>query len=174
MSFSVGILSLSGNCIDLKFEDLNIARDESFQDTFKALNCYLDGLVYRTNQHQKLIEASKFFHKPIINALSEISHPCQTLSDLYTLKNRFGNLSLNILWMGDMNNVCYSLVEASNLFEELNLFICTPEIISRNNDWHKNSNIQIFNNLSDIKLETIDCVMTDVFISMNDQNSSEK
>jgi len=124
LSFSVAINHLSGNFINLRFEELNFIRDESFEDTFRAMNCYLDGLVFRTTSHEKLVTASKFFDKPIINALSDISHPCQILSDLLTLKEQFGSLNTHILWMGDMNNVTYSLVEAANLIEEINLTIC--------------------------------------------------
>jgi ornithine carbamoyltransferase len=80
---------LGGNSVDIKFEELNISREESFEDTFRAMNCYLDGLVYRTSDHNKLIKASKYFNKPIINALSDISHPCQALSDLLYIKRNF-------------------------------------------------------------------------------------
>jgi len=92
LSFSVGINNMSGNIIDLKLSELNISRQESFEDSFRAFNCYLDGIIYRTTDHQKLINANKYFDKPIINALSDISHPCQILSDLLTLKEHFGSL----------------------------------------------------------------------------------
>ena len=174
LSFNLGISQLGGNAVDIKFEELNISRDESFEDTFKAMSCYLDGLVYRTSDHNKLIKASTYFNKPIINALSDISHPCQVLSDLYTLKERFNSLEVNVLWMGDMNNVCYSLVEAANLIEELKLTICSPKEISNDITWPINKNINIINELSDIDLSTIQCVMTDVFISMNDQENESK
>ena len=174
LSFNVGISQLGGNAVDIKFEELNISRDESFEDTFKAMSCYLDGLVYRTSDHNKLIKASTYFNKPIINALSDISHPCQVLSDLYTLKERFNSLEVNVLWMGDMNNVCFSLVEASNLIEELKLTICSPKEISDDITWSINKNINIINELSDIDLSTIQCVMTDVFISMNDKENESK
>ncbi len=174
ISFAVGISSLGGRPIDIRLEELNISRDESFEDTFRALNCYLDGLVYRTNNHQKLIQASSYFKKPVINALSDISHPCQILSDLYTLKEKFGSLKCHILWMGDMNNVCFSLSEAANLIDELKLTICSPVSISKNKDWKLNSNITKVNDISDIDLKTVNCVMTDVFVSMNDAESKEK
>ena len=174
LSFNVGVSQLGGNAVDIKFQELNISRDESFEDTFKAMNCYLDGLVYRTSDHNRLIKASKYFNKPIINALSDISHPCQVLSDIYTLKEKFNSLDVNILWMGDMNNVCFSLVEATNLIEELKLTICSPNEISKNLKWKTNSNINIVNKISDIDLSSIQCVMTDVFISMNDQENESK
>ena len=174
LSFSVGINRLSGNFIDLRFEELNFSRDESFEDTFRAMNCYLDGLVFRTTSHKKLVTASKFFDKPIINALSDNSHPCQILSDLLTLKEHFGSLEVHILWMGDMNNVTYSLVEAANLIEEIKLTICTPDKISSPINWTMNSNIEIVSNLESTDLGQVNCVMTDVFISMNDEDSEEK
>ena len=174
LSFNVGISQLSGNPVDIKFEDLNISREESFEDTFRAMSCYLDGLVYRTSDHNKLIKASKYFNKPIINALSDISHPCQALSDLYTLKETFNSLDVSVLWMGDMNNVCFSLVEVANLIEEFKLTICSPKEISENLKWNTNSNINIVNIISDIDLSSIKCVMTDVFISMNDQENEAK
>lgn len=174
LSFATAISILGGNRIDIRFEDLNITRDESFEDTFKAMSCYLDGLIYRTSSHENLINASKYFDKPIINALSEKSHPCQTIGDLITLKEKFGNLNLSILWMGDINNVTYSLIQASNLIEEINLTICCPPEISKKLSLNLNSNIQIIDNIYDIDLNKISCVMTDVFISMNDDDSEEK
>ena len=174
LSFSVGIHNMGGNCVDLRFSELNISREESFEDTFRAFNCYLDGLIYRTTDHQKLITASQYFDKPIINALSDISHPCQILSDLLTLKEHFGSLDVHILWMGDMNNVTYSLVEATNLIEEIKLTICAPEQISSLLDWKMNSNIKVVSNLESVDLGQVNCVMTDVFISMNDEDSEDK
>lgn len=174
LSFHAGISNLGGNVIDIKFEELNISRNESFEDTFRAMNCYLDGLIYRTNDHQKLIKASHYFNKPIINALSDQSHPCQILGDLYTLSENFNSLDCHILWMGDMNNVCFSLVEAVNLIEELKLTICTPKIISDKKNWIMKSNISLVQSLSDINLQEVNCVMTDVFISMNDEENEEK
>ncbi len=174
LSFSVGIHNMGGNFVDLRYSELNISRVESFEDTFRAFNCYLDGLIYRTTDHQKLITAAQYFDKPIINALSDVSHPCQILSDLLTLKEHFGSLDTHILWMGDMNNVTYSLVEAANLIEEIRLTICSPEQISSPINWKMNSNIEIVSNLESINLGQVNCVMTDVFISMNDEDSDDK
>ena len=174
LSFIVGISNLGGNSIDLRYEELNFSRDESFEDTFTAMNCYLDGLVYRTNNHNKLISSSKYFKKPIINALSDQSHPCQILSDLLTLKEHFGSLDIHILWMGDMNNITFSLVEAANLIEEIKLTICAPKKIFFSVNWKMNSNIEVVSSLESVDLGKFNCVMTDVFISMNDEDSEEK
>ena len=174
LSFLVGISQLNAKPIDIKLEELNISRDESFEDTFRAMSCYLDGLIFRTTDHQKLINASQYFDKPIINALSDISHPCQILSDLLTLKEQFGSLNVHILWIGDMNNVTFSLVEAANLIEEIRLTICAPEQIFSSINWKMRSNIEVVSSLESIDLGKINCVMTDVFISMNDEENEEK
>ena len=81
ISFKVAISQMGGNSIDINFNELNIKRSESFEDTFRTLSLYLDCIVYRTDNHKKLDLASKIFNKPLINALSDISHPCQILSD---------------------------------------------------------------------------------------------
>ena len=165
---------MGGNAVDIRFDELNISRDESFEDTFKAMNCYLDGLVFRTTDHNQLINASRYFHKPIINALSDKSHPCQIISDIFTLKENFGHLNINILWIGDINNVCFSLIEAVNLFTEMELTICSPKSIINKCDFSINKNIKIRDNIKEINLSEINCVMTDVFISMNDENNLKK
>ena len=174
LSFTCGINLLNGHAININFNELNISRNETFEDTFRAFNCYLDALIYRTTDHKNLENASIFFQKPIINALSNLSHPCQTISDFLTLKEHFGSLNLKILWMGDMNNVCYSLVEAANLIKETNLIICTPDLISNKTKWVLNDNIKIVNKIEDVELEQINCIMTDVFTSMNDEEDHEK
>jgi ornithine carbamoyltransferase len=174
LSFNVAINDLGGRAIDIKFQDLNISRSETFEDTFRAMNCYIDGLIYRTSDHNNLIKASKHFDKPIINALSDLSHPCQAISDLYTLYKRFNSLNLKILWIGDMNNVCFSFVEIANIIDDLTLTICCPQSISLLNKWELNNNINIINDKSKLNLEEFDCIMTDVFISMNDDNSENK
>ena len=76
--------------------------------------------------------------------------------------------------MGDMNNVTYSLVEAANLLDQISLTICTPEKISSSINWEMNSNIKVLTNVEKIDLNKVNCVMTDVFISMNDEESDEK
>ena len=174
LSFTVGVSDLGGNSVNIRFEELNFSRDESFEDTFRAMDCYLDGLVYRTRDHEKLLQASRYFKKPIINALSDKSHPCQILSDLFTLKEHFKTLEIHILWMGDMNNVCFSLMESANLIDEIKLTICTPSSISSSKNWKLKSNIFIVNTIKDVDLKSVNCVMTDVFVSMNDENSNEK
>ena len=174
ISFLVGINQLGGNAIDIKFDDLNFSRSETFQDTFKALNCYLDGLIYRTSQHKNLEVASKFFKKPIINALSERSHPCQAISDIYTLNEHFGKLNLNLLWMGDLSNVCFSLIQAAHFIKELKITVCSHKDFISNCSWKISDNVKFIDDLKNFDFGECDCVMTDVFISMNDKDNDKK
>ena len=98
LSFSVAISQLGGNKIDLKFEELNISRQESFEDTFKALNCYLDGIIYRTADHNRLTESLNFFDKPIINALSDINNSASIGTP--TIKTNDANTTVTIsVWL---------------------------------------------------------------------------
>ena len=176
LSFQVGINQLDGNYIDVRFEELNLNRFESYEDTFEVMSCYLDYLVFRTNDHKKLDLAHKFFKKPIINALSDLSHPCQAISDLYTLKENFGSINnLNIVWMGDMNNVLLSLLEAISFTKNTKVDVFTDEAIySHNKDsFNHNKNINFHFNINEEIIAKANCIMTDVFTSMNDKEDKE-
>ena len=176
LSFQVGINQLDGNYIDVRFEELNLNRFESYEDTFEVMSCYLDYLVFRTTDHKKLDLAHKFFKKPIINALSDLSHPCQAISDLYTLKENFGSINnLNIVWMGDMNNVLFSLLEAICFTKNTKVDVFTDEAIySHNKDsFSLNKNINFHFNINEEIIAKANCIMTDVFTSMNDKEDKE-
>ena len=176
LSFQVGINQLNGNYIDVRFEELNLNRFESYEDTFEVMSCYLDYLVFRTTDHKKLELAHKFFRKPIINALSDISHPCQAISDMYTLKEHFGTLNnLNIVWMGDMNNVLFSLTEIIGFTKNTKVDVFTDKkIYLENKDNFKiNNNINFHFQINENIISRANCVMTDVFTSMNDKDDKE-
>ena len=176
LSFQVGINQLDGNYIDVRFEELNLKRVESYEVTIEVMSCYLDYLVFRTTDHKKLDLAHKFFKKPIINALSDLSHPCQAISDLYTLKENFGSIdNLNIVWMGDMNNVLFSLLEAISFTKNTKVDVFTDEAIySHNKDsFNLNKNINFHFNINEGIIAKANCIMTDVFTSMNDKEDKE-
>lgn len=176
LSFQVGINQLQGKYIDIKLEELNLQRVESFEDTFEIMSCYLDALVFRTTNHEKLKLASKYFNKPIINALSDISHPCQAISDIYTLKEHFQKEDgFKIVWCGDLNNVLFSLLESMKYLTSSKIDIFTDKKIYEKN--YKNflnlDNISYHFEIDDKILGSADCIMTDVFNSMNDKDDKE-
>lgn len=174
LSFTTGINQLGGKSIDIRFEELNFSRQESFEDTFKALGCYLDGLIYRTASHDRLISGSKYMNKPVINALSEKSHPCQILADLITLYEKFNSLELEISWFGDINNVLFSLVEASNILGTIKLNIFSHSSLIKKINWKLGNNIFLFDYIDQEKISNSNCIMTDVFLSMNDEDDEMK
>ena len=176
ISFNVGIRQLFGNPIDLRFEELNIQRVETFEDTFSMFGLYLDAIIYRTNSHEKLIIASKYFQKPIVNALSDLSHPCQIISDFFTIKQHFNTFeNIHISWFGDMNNVLFSYCEALRLYPEITLNIFTDQSIYNSNigNFPIANNIKYHFTIDEEILSISDCVMTDVFTSMNDSNENK-
>ncbi len=177
LSFQVGINQLNGNFIDVRFEELNLNRFESYEDTFEVMSCYLDYLVFRTTDHKKLELAYKYFKKPIINALSDLSHPCQAISDIYTLKEKFGTIdNLNIVWMGDMNNVLFSLLEAIGFTKNTKIDVFTDrKIYLQNKDnFCENKYINFHFEINENIISKANCIMTDVFTSMNDKEDKEK
>lgn len=174
ISFATGINLLKGNTIDLKLDELNFSREESLKDTFRAFGIYLDGLVYRTSDHNRLILASEYMNKPVINALSNKSHPCQTLADLITLYEKFNTLNLEISWLGDINNVLFSLFEACQKIEEISLNIFTPIELIKNCNWNLPSNVKFYEKINNDVIKNSDCIMTDVFLSMNDKSDLSK
>ncbi len=176
LSFQVGIKQLSGNYIDIRLDDLNINRFESLEDTFKMMSLYLDCIIFRTTSHSKLGIAKKYFKKPIINALSDLSHPCQSISDIFTLEEHFGSANnLNIIWMGDINNVLISLIETIEFLDNTKIIIFTDKNIHKKQENNiLSKNISIHYELDEKVLYSADCIMTDVYNSMNDKNDKEK
>ena len=176
LSFQVGINQLHGKYIDIKLEELNLQRVESFEDTFEIMSCYLDALIFRTTNHEKLNLASKYFNKPIINALSDISPPCQAISDIYTLKEHFQKEDgFKIVWCGDLNNVLFSILESMKFLDSSKIDVFTDKKIYEKNHhkFPKIDNISYHFEIDDKILELADCVMTDVFNSMNDKEDKE-
>jgi ornithine carbamoyltransferase len=177
LSFHVGINQMGAKPIDIRFDELNIQRSESFEDTFKMFDLYLDAIIYRTNDHNKLIQASKYFNKPLINGLSDLSHPCQILADIFTLKKYFiNNETITISWFGDMNNVLYSFFEISNLLTNIKINVFTSETIANKclPYFPESKSVNIYNKIDKKIIGMSDCIMTDVYQSMNDKEDPSK
>lgn len=116
VSFEVGITRLGGHSIVLGEQDVQIGVRESVGDAARVLDRYVDGIVARLLTHENLLELAGAAQIPVINALSERSHPCQVLADLLTIEEAFGSLGgRKVVYVGDGNNVTNSLMEASSL-----------------------------------------------------------
>ena len=182
VSFEVGIWQLGGYAIYLKPEDINIGVRESVEDVGKTLSRYLDVIVVRTFNHQIAEELAKFATIPVINGLSDLLHPCQSLSDLFTIKEKFGKLKgVTLTYVGDGNNVCNSLLYVAAK-TGLNLNIASPKkfgpsktIVDEAQLLAKKTGAQI-SLFIDAKeaVKNCDIVYTDVWASMGKEKEAKR
>ena len=176
LSAELAMKELGGNVLVLDSKESHYGRgDESIYDTAKVLSQYGDIVMMRAN-HEHLLEFSKYLDIPIINALSK-SHPLQILSDILTFEELKGPIAnKKIAWLGDGNNIVYSLIEAAVKFN-FSLSIACPKKCSPDKKivrWAKKNNAKIL--ITKDPKEAIslaDCVMTDKWISMGEKKSNK-
>jgi ornithine carbamoyltransferase len=114
MTFEVGMLELGGHAIYLSPSDGQVGARESFYDVGKNLERWVHGIMIRTFAHKNILDLAAAVKIPVINALSDLLHPCQAMADFLTLKEKMGDLSkLKLAYVGDGNNVCHSLMFAA-------------------------------------------------------------
>ena len=175
ISFDIAIKQLGGSSIILNPEGIHYGKgNESIKDTSKVLSEYSDIIMIRTSNHKNLEEFALHSEVPIINGLSEQSHPCQIMSDILTFEELKGEIKgKTIAWLGDgNNNMSNSLIEAASKFD-FKLNIGCPKKYSPNKKilkWasENHTNIKISKDPKDA-IKDADCVMTDKWISMNDK-----
>ena len=127
VSFTQAMLQCGGNAITLTGEEVGLGKREPEKDVARVLSGMCDAIVARVFEHQKLLELRQYSSKPVVNALSDYSHPCQAMADLLTLKEHFGRLKgLTVTYVGDGNNVARSLAVACGKFG-LRFVCCTPQ-----------------------------------------------
>jgi ornithine carbamoyltransferase len=165
VSFEVGIARLGGATTTLTEADVQLGVRETIGDAARVLDRYVDGVVARLRSHQDLEELAKASEKPVINGLTDRSHPCQVLADLLTIEEVAGDLvEQHVVYIGDGNNIANSLIDAANL-TGLDLTIVTPP----NYDPGRTSNGH-FTLKHDIKdLEQATVIYTDVWTSMGQE-----
>ncbi|MCF8031533.1 MAG: ornithine carbamoyltransferase [Desulfarculaceae bacterium] len=178
VSFEVGINQLGGNTLFMTSRDSQLGRDEPLKDTARVLSRYVDGVVVRTFGQEVVSELARWGDIPVINALTDRYHPCQVLSDLLTVQERFGKLDgLTYAWLGDGNNMAHSWLEAAAaLGLTLNLacpegFTPDPEIVAHARD--KGAVI----NLGDDPRQAVagaQVVNTDVWASMGQEGEADQ
>ncbi len=114
MTFEVGMLQLGGEAIYLSPSDIQLGSREGIYDVGKNLERWVDGIMLRTFAHQIILDLAKSTRIPVINALTDLLHPCQAMADFYTLHEKKGGLpGLKLAYVGDGNNVCHSLMFAA-------------------------------------------------------------
>jgi ornithine carbamoyltransferase len=112
VSFEVGIRRLGGGSVALSEQDVQIGQRETVADAARVLDRYVDLIVARLRRHQDLLELASAARVPVINALTELEHPCQVLADLMTIREHWGSLDVPVAYVGDGNNMVTSLAQA--------------------------------------------------------------
>lgn len=127
VSFDMAMRQLGGSALVLDGSSSQIGRGESIADTARVLSRYVDAIMIRTDDHSKVVEMAKYASVPVINGLTDLSHPCQILADMLTLLDRKSKLAgSKWAWLGDGNNVCNSLIEAAGLMQ-FDVTVACPE-----------------------------------------------
>ena len=178
ISFEVAMRELGGGSIYLNLADTQLGRGESIADTAKVISRYAHAVAARVNDHRTLVELAEHSTIPVINALSDIEHPCQLLSDLMTIREYKGHLKgLTLSWIGDGNNVCNSAILASSL-EGIHINIATPRgyepdrnIVMQAREL--GGSITLTDNPEDAAAGA-DVLYTDVWVSMGDEAETMK
>ena len=175
MSFDIAVKQLGGNSMTLNPDGIHYGKgDETLKDTAKVLTEYVDIVMLRTSSHKNLEEFGKHLRIPIINGLSDESHPCQIMSDILTFEETKGSIqNKTISWLGDgNNNMSNSLIEAAGKFS-FTLKIGCPKKYMPNKkilNWAKKNKVNlIIEQKPEEAVKDSDCVMTDKWVSMNDK-----
>ena len=118
VSFEVAIKALGGDAVVLNGKDMQLGRGETITDTARVLSRYVDAIMIRTDQHGKLLEMAEAATVPVINGLTDFSHPCQIMADVMTFEEHRGPIrDRTLAWVGDGNNVANSWVHAAQRFD---------------------------------------------------------
>jgi ornithine carbamoyltransferase len=167
VSFETGWHELGGNAIYLTKADIDMGKRESVSDTAQVLSRWATLIVARLNDHSVIQELAKYSSVPVINALTDLEHPCQALADLQTIDEVFGDKKLKIAWIGDGNNVANSLsVAAARLGHTV--VVCTPPGYEADEVAYKEPGVeQVY--LPQVAVEGADVVVTDTWVSMGQE-----
>jgi ornithine carbamoyltransferase len=127
VTFEVAMHNLSGSATYLSQADIGLGKRESIADVARNLSLWINGISARTFSHKTVLELANYSHVPVINALSDLEHPCQALADFLTIYDQLGRLDgVNLAWIGDGNNVCNSLMIGAAILG-VNMKIATPK-----------------------------------------------
>jgi len=182
ISFEMAVSELGGTPIYLRPMEMQLKRGESLADTARVLSRYVSLIMARVYEYETLVELARWAEIPVVNGLSNLNHPLQTLADLLTIWERFGRLKgVKVAWVGDGNNVCNSLlVGAAKL--GLNVAVATPRGYEPNKEFveealreseRSGSRIEFYEDPVEA-VSDADVVMTDTFVSMGMEAEAEE
>ena len=175
VSFEAGMTQLGGHALFLSNKDIQLGRGEPIIDSAIVISSMVDAVTLRISSHEDIIEFSKHSNKPVINALSDLSHPCQILADLMTFQEHRGSINgKKVAWIGDGNNVCQTYMQAAEIFG-FELTIATPNGYEPNQSFVESyqNNINYCSSPMDA-CEVADLVVTDVWTSMGNESEQKQ
>jgi ornithine carbamoyltransferase len=178
VSFDMAMRQLGGTTIVMDSGGMQLGRGETIADTARILSVYCDAIMIRTDDHAKIQEMAAYASVPVINGLTDLSHPCQIMADLLTLiENGKALPGLNVAWLGDGNNVLHSIIEAAGLMQ-FNVRVGCPQGYEPDASFveaarAKGVAVSIFANAVEA-VEAADVVITDTWISMGQQHVHNK
>ena len=174
VSFESAAMRLGAGVVYMRPDELQLKRGEPIKDAARVLSGYLDALIYRTSDHDTLAQLAEYASIPIINALSNVEHPTQALSDLATIEDTKGSVEgLKLAWVGDGNNVCHSLMLACASVG-VNITVATPpgyqpspDVARKAHELAQKTNARIWYTHDPYEAaEQADVLYTDVWVSM--------
>jgi ornithine carbamoyltransferase len=178
VSFDVGMRQLGGDTLTLSGKDMQLGRGETITDTAQVLSRFVDVIVIRTLSHAYLLELAEYASVPVINGLTERSHPCQLMADIMTIEEHRGPVAgKQMVWSGDGNNVATSLVHAAVQFG-FSLKVASPKGYELDADvlaWAQaqGGDVSITNDPV-AAVEGADCVFADTLVSLGDDDRDER
>ena len=168
LSFEVGVQRLGGHAVYIKGEDIQIGDREPISHVSRVMSRYFDLIMYRTTDHDRLVEFSRHASVPVINGLSSRSHPCQAVADALTIRQQFGGFDdVFLTYIGDGNNVCQSLMEISITCGFQMAVVCP----SGYQPSHVPDGVVVTEDISTVISKTT-VIYTDVWVSMGDEHES--
>jgi len=181
ISFEVAMFQLGGIGLYLSSSDLQLGRGEIIEDTARVMSRYVDGVMIRAKKHREVLKFANFSNVPVINGLTNLEHPCQALTDIFTIMEKKGNLNVQMAFLGDGNNVCNSLLLIAALVG-MDMKVACPhgyepdsvilkKAIKLAN--LKGSGIEITNNVPEA-VNGADVIYTDVWVSMGDEKEEKQ
>ncbi|MDD5131876.1 MAG: ornithine carbamoyltransferase [bacterium] len=182
VSFEVGMLQLGGHALFMSTQDMQLKRGETIHDTAKTLSRYVDGIMMRTYSHKDVLEMAEHATIPVINGLTDLSHPCQALTDIFTIIEKKGKATgLKIVYLGDGDNVANSLAVIAGKLG-LHMVICIPPGYEPDKGIIKEAQALAAESGAQIKLTNdpqtaataADILYTDVWTSMGKEQEREE
>ena len=178
VSFDVGVRQMGGQTMVLSGQDMQLGHGETIADTARVLSRYVDLIMIRTFDETVLTEMSEFADVPVINGLTDRTHPCQIMADVMTFEEHRGPIAgKKVVWCGDGNNVCASFLHAAGQFG-FDLTFAGPQVLDPEPEFvdfarQKGSTIEITRD-AEAAVEGADLIVADTWVSMHDAQSARE